>query len=168
MIDLTDALIILMFVMGLLLGASQRLVRVLMSTLIAIFALIATPAIYGEIGRFISALLMAPRFTADGLGFLLTALFFISVLELILRRSFKETFLPSLGILDQILGALVGLAWALMAASAALMPLIYVGSVSSSSRLISLLQALFRPFGMIVLRLLYPSGFSPLLDQFIG
>jgi len=161
-----DSMVVLMFLMGALLGASQRLVRLIMGIAIAAFTLITTPALYQGFGRFISALLQVPRVRADSLAFLLIALTFIIVLEMIMRRMFVETFLPRLGVFDQILGALVGLVWAILVASAALMPLAYVGNVSLGSPMISLMRTLFKPF-VVVLRLLYPVGFAPLVDLFV-
>lgn len=168
MFNIMDALVVLMLLMGVLLGASQRLVRVLMSILIIGFAIIATPAVYQAVGKFISALLMVPRLNGDGIGFLLTSLFFIIVLELIMRRSFKGTFLLRIGVLDQISGALVGPVWAVLTASAILMPLTYVGAISGPSTLVPLIQTIFRPIAMVTLRLIYPVGFAPIIDQFIG
>ncbi len=168
MFNIMDALVVMVLLMGVLFGASQRLVRLVMSILIMSFAIIATPAVYQAVGNFFSAMLMVPRLNGDGVGFLLTVLFFIIVLELIMRRSFKGTFLPRIGVLDQIGGALLGLIWALLAACAILMPLTYVGSISGPSTLVPVIQTLFRPIATVALRLLYPVGFAPVIDQFIG
>ncbi len=165
--NLLDGVVILILVMGLLLGASQRLVRLLMSTLIVCFTLIYTPAVYKTVGNFFASLLMAPSDKGDAVGFLLVALLSIIVLELVMRRAFAETFLPSIGVLDQISGALVGVVWAALAASALLIPLTYTGAMSGPSQLIPVVQAIFRPFALTVLRLLYPPGFAPILDSFI-
>lgn len=166
--NMVDGLIGLIFVMGLLLGASQRTVRLIMSTAIAALAHFSVPTLYPEVGRFFSELLMMPRNIGDAIAFLLVIVAFIGIFEAILRRSFKGTFLPRIGVLDQILGALVGLPWAVLVASAVLMPMLYLGSVPGNSWIITLIRSLFRPFGVTVLRLIYPPGFSPILDFFIG
>ena len=165
--ELMDSLALLMFLMGVLLGASQKLVRVIMSTFIAALTLVTVPALYQGLGRFIAALLQVPRARADALGFLLAALVFIIILELVTRRLFEGTLIPRLGVFDQILGALVGLVWGVLVAGVALMPLAYIGTVSTSSPIIAFMQSLFKPFGL-VLRLLYPVGFAPLIDFFIA
>lgn len=160
-----DGLVAAIFLMGVLMGAAQRLVRLVMSTLIALFVLAAVPAVYSEVGSFLSAMLGVSRTNADAVGFLLTAMFFIILFEVILRKSFEITTLPSLGFLDNVAGALVGLVWALLVANIALMPLAYLGLISGPTVVIPLVQGLFLPAATVLLRLIYPLGFAPVIDQ---
>jgi uncharacterized membrane protein required for colicin V production len=166
--SMIDGLIGLIFVMGLLLGASQRTVRLIMSTAIAALAHFSVPVLYPEVGRFFSAMVMLPRSMGDALAFLLIIVAFMGIFEAIMRRSFQGTFLPKIGILDQIFGALIGLPWAVLVASAVLMPMLYLGTVPGDSWVITLIRSLFRPFALVVLRIIYPPGFSAILDSFVG
>ncbi len=166
--NMVDALIGLILLMGLLLGASQRTVRLIMSTVIAALAHIVVPTLYPEVGRFFSELIMLPLNMGHALAFLLIMVAFLGIFEAIMRKSFKETFLPKIGIVDHIMGALIGLPWAVLVASAVLMPMLYLGSVPGDSWVITLIRSLFRPFGLTVLRLIYPPGYSLILDSFIG
>lgn len=133
-----DVLVILMMVIGLLVGIKRRVIRMLMGSLIVAASFLVTTALYDKPGYFLNSFDVLGYATSYNLGFVLTAILVLFILELLFRWAFKDTSLPRLFIVDNVLGAFAGMFWGLMLAGLLMAPFekLYSSGLLSSLTLI--------------------------------
>jgi uncharacterized protein YacL len=143
-----DVLVIMMLVVGVLLGIKRRVIRLLMSSVIVAFGFFATAGLYDKPGYFFNSFRVLGYSTSYAMGFVLTAILVVFIFEMLFRWAFKDTSLPRLRVVDNILGAFAGLLWGLLIAGLFMAPF---KSLHNSGPLSSVVQVLVRPIASGVL-----------------
>ncbi|MBN1889721.1 MAG: CvpA family protein [Thermoflexales bacterium] len=143
-----DILVIVMLIVGVLLGIKRRVIRLLMSSVIVAFGFFATAGLYDKPGFFFNSFKVLGYSASYSLGFVFTAILVVFIFEILFRWAFKDTALPRLRIVDNILGAFAGILWGLLLAGLFMAPF---KSLHNSGPLSSVVQVLVRPIAAGVL-----------------
>lgn len=103
-----DVVILLALVAGVIIGMVRGLVRMVLSLLVLYIAAVLALTFHISLGNWLSYLFALPRRLSLGLAFLLILVVTATVINFILRRTYKETELPGIRQIDQIGGLIVG------------------------------------------------------------
>ena len=173
-----DLIILFALVGGVLWNMSRGFLRALVGTLMLFLALAFAALLYGPLINWFGNALENPGSgrTGGAVVFGGMLILFYSLLEYTISRNYPALRLPKLGVWDNILGAVVGIFWSLLAISLLLIVLDFTvitvgGDVSFIGDLLrtSLLIKVFRSFFQIPLaplRLLFPQGLPEILQYF--
>ena len=103
-----DVLIVLALLAGVALGFVRGLVRMVLSLVVLYFAAVAAITLYTPLGSWLRTIAGLPVFLSQGLSFLFILIVLSSAINLLLRRTYKDTELPGVRQIDQLGGMVVG------------------------------------------------------------
>lgn len=173
-----DMLILFAVVGGVLLNLRRGFIRALVGLFMLFLAMTFSALLYNPIIYWFSNVMEKPGSGRTGGAFVFAGLLivFYAVLEVIVSRNYPQLRLRRLGVLDNILGVLVGVVWSLLAISLVLMVMDFAAiTIGAQLAFIadllrtSLLTKVFRAFFQIPLapiRLLFPGGLPEVLQYF--
>ncbi len=176
---LLDLVILLMLVGGVLWNMSRGLARALVGLLMLFLALAFAALLYGPLINWFGNVLQNPGSgrTGGAVVFGGMVILFYGILEYTVSRNYPVMRWRKLGVWDNILAAVVGIVWSLLAISLFLIVLDFTvitvgGEVSFIEELLrtSLLVKVFRLFfqiPLVPLRLLFPRGLPEILQYFV-
>ena len=173
-----DLIILFALVGGVLWNMKRGFIRALVGTLMLFLAVTIAALLYGPLINWFGNVLENPGSgrTGGAVVFAGMLMLFYSILEFTVSRNYPQLSVRRLGVWDNILGAIVGIVWSMLAISLALIVLDFAvitvgGEVSFVGDLLrtSLLVRVFRAFFQIPLaplRLLFPRGLPEILQYF--
>ncbi|MGC9333204.1 MAG: CvpA family protein [Anaerolineae bacterium] len=103
-----DVLIVLAVLGGVALGFVRGLVRMVLSLLVLYVSAVLALTLYETVGRWIGYMFGMPRAANLAVAFILILVLSTVLLNLILRRTYKDTELPGIRQIDQLGGLVVG------------------------------------------------------------
>lgn len=173
-----DILILFGLLGGILLGLRRGLAKMLLSTLMLFLATLFAALLYTSLLSLFADLGggATSQRTGAAIVFFFLLVVFYAVLEYALHRNYPHVKIRALGNVDNILGAAVGVLWAVLGMSLILMIVSYsaatvggqaqlVNDMVATSALTKLLRQFFK-LPLSVIRLLFPSGLPEVLAYF--
>jgi uncharacterized membrane protein required for colicin V production len=173
-----DLIILFALVGGILWNMKRGFLRALVGTVMLFLALTFAALLYSVLLTWFDTALQHPGSGRTGgsavFGGML--ILFYSVLEYTVNRNYPHLRIERLGVWDNILGAIVGIAWSMLAISLALMVLdfavitvggqvSFIGDLLYTSFMVKVFRAFFQ-IPMAPLRLLFPKGLPEILQYF--
>jgi len=173
-----DLIILFALVGGVLWNMQRGFIRALVGTGMLFLALAFAALLYGPLLSWFSNVLDNPGSgrTGGSVVFGGMLILFYSILEYTVSRNYPQLSVRKLGVWDNILGAVVGIVWALLAISLALIvmdfavltvggELAFVGDLLRTSFMVKVFRAFFQ-IPLAPLRLLFPKGLPEILLYF--
>jgi uncharacterized membrane protein required for colicin V production len=103
-----DVLIAFALVGGTALGFVRGLMRMALSVLVLYIAAVLAMTFYDEAGRYLTYMFGLPQAISQALAFLLILILTTTLINFILRRTYRDTALPGLRQVDQLGGMVIG------------------------------------------------------------
>jgi membrane protein required for colicin V production len=103
-----DVLILFALAAGAAFGFVRGLVRTALSLVVLYVAAVLAMTIHTRIGTYVNYMSGLPIQAAEGVSFLLILILVAALLNFLLRRAYKDTELPGLRQVDQLVGMVVG------------------------------------------------------------
>lgn len=173
-----DILILFGLLGGILLGLRRGLAKMLLSTLMLFLATVFAALLYYPLINLFAGLGggAASQRTGAAIVFFGLLVVFYAVLEYALHRNYPHMKIRALGNADNILGAIVGIVWAVLGMSLIVLIASYsaatvggqaslVNDMVSTSALTTLLRKFFK-LPVSAIRLLFPTGLPEVLAFF--
>ncbi len=173
-----DILILFGLLGGILLGLRRGLAKMLLSTLMLFFATLFAALLYNPLLSVFADLGggATSQRTGAAIVFFFLLVVFYAVLEYALHRNYPHMKFKALGNVDNILGAVVGIVWAVLGMCLLLVIISYtaatvggqaqlVNDMVATSALTKLLRQFFK-LPLSVIKLLFPGGVPEVLAYF--
>jgi uncharacterized membrane protein required for colicin V production len=173
-----DLIILFALVGGVLWNMKRGFARALVGLVMLFLALTFAALLYSALLNWFDAALERPGSgrTGGSVVFGGMVILFYSILEYTVNRNYPNLRIERLGIWDNILGAIVGIAWSMLAISLALMVLdfavisvgdqvSFIGELLRTSFMVKVFRGFFQ-IPMAPLRLLFPKGLPEILQYF--
>jgi uncharacterized membrane protein required for colicin V production len=173
-----DLIILFALVGGILWNMQRGFLRALVGLGMLFLALTFAALLYSALLTWFDTALERPGSgrTGGSVVFGGMLILFYSILEYTVSRNYSNLKVERLGVWDNILGAIVGIAWSMLAISLALMVLdfavrtvgdqiSFVGQLLQTSFMVKVFRAFFQ-IPMAPLRLLFPKGLPEILQYF--
>jgi uncharacterized membrane protein required for colicin V production len=173
-----DLVILFVFVGGVLWNMRRGFVRALVGLFMLFLSMTFSALLYNPIISWFSNIMDKPGSGRTGGAFVFAGLLivFYGVLEVVVSRNYPQLSMRRLGMWDNILGAVVGIVWSLLAISLVLTVLdfatisigsevSFIGDLLRTSFMVKVFRAFFQ-LPLAPLGLLFPTGLPEVLRYF--